>query len=71
MGAVVTSILSSFMVDKLGAVGMFAFFTACSVIGFVYIKILVKDTLKGENGEMLSEKQKKEVYWPKEYKSKL
>jgi hypothetical protein len=69
LAVVLTSILSSFLVDKVGSLGMFIFFFVCSILGAIYLKMFVKDTLKGKYGLLLNEKQKKEIYWPEEYKS--
>jgi MFS family permease len=69
LAAVVTSILTSYLVEKIGVIGMFSFFLSCSLIGAIYIKLLVKDTLKSPEGQLLNDKQKKELYWPEEFKS--
>lgn len=56
VASVLTSLLGSYMVDTIGAIGMFVFFLSSSVIGAVYIKFIVKDTLKGPTGEILNER---------------
>ena len=69
LAVVLTSLMSSFLVDKVGPIGMFGFFLMCSVFGAIYLKIVLKDTHKGANGELLTAQQKKEIYWPAEFKT--
>lgn len=53
---VVTSFLASYIIDKIGSIGMFAFFLTFNIFAVGYIKLLVKDTLKDKDGKLLNDK---------------
>lgn len=70
-----TSLITPTLVSSLTVSGTFVFFGSCSLVGLVYIALFVRDTSRIEtDGEgqqstiKLTEKEKKELYWPEEFK---
>ncbi len=65
---VLTSLITSFLIDNSGAITTFSLFGTLSVFGFFYIIFFVKDPSKSviENGvkRKMTEKEKKYLYFP-------
>lgn len=72
----VTSLITPTLIQKLTVSGCFAFFGGFSFLSFFWIIFFVRDTShvrKGEDGKKIivnmTEKEKKELYWPEEFKN--
>lgn len=77
IGVAIVSLIFPMQLDKFTEIGTFTFYGIGSLIGILYIIFFVKPTNKmgvDQNGfpeiQSLSEKEKKELYWPDEFKSK-
>ena len=71
----ITSLFTPTMINQLTVSGTFVFFGACSLLSLIYILFIVEHTSHYEPNEegtleliKLNEKEKKELYWPKEHK---
>lgn len=75
-----TSLITPTLIDSLTVSGTFLFFGSCSLVGLIYIILFVKDTSRIVKSEAddnkssstivkLTEREKKELYWPAEFKS--
>ena len=68
---ILSSILTPLLVDRTGATGTFLFYGIACILGLLHLCIFLKDTTYKEDGKTkLSEKEKKELYIPEEYKDK-
>ncbi len=65
---VLTSLITSYLIDNSGAIATFLLFGTLSVFGFFYLIFFVKDSSKSvfENGveRKMTEKEKKNLYFP-------
>ena len=71
-----TSLITPTLIANLTVSGTFAFFGALSSLSLLYFTFFIKHTSyyeKNKDGNMeevkLTEKQKKELYWPEEYRN--
>ena len=64
---VLTSLITSYLIDNSGAIATFSLFGTLSILGFFYIIFFVKDPSKSvfENGveRKMTEKEKKNLYF--------
>lgn len=72
-----TSLVSPTLIDKLTVSGFFIVYGVISLVCLLYMICFVKQTSRietDENGKKkiveMTEKEKKELYWPAEFKSK-
>jgi hypothetical protein len=52
------------MIDAWGPIGTFLFYASVTIFGFFFILVFVKET------SGLTDKQKKQLYWPKKTENK-
>lgn len=65
------NIITPLLVENTGARGTFSFCTACCLVSLAHLFCILKDTTYRADGKTkLTEREKKELYMPEEYKSK-
>ena len=75
INVIIVSLLTPPLIDKIGTSGVFIFYGSFAISALIYMICFLKDTTytndEGGKRRYLTDREKKELYMPEEFKTKV
>jgi len=65
----ISTLITPILIENTGVRGTFIFYGSYSIVFLLYVIVFLRDTTYNKDGTKLTEKQKKQLYMPEEFKS--